>query len=48
MKPPAYPPTLGEFVGLGWRMQGLCVPCNGVEKFDIDIDMGEARSATVI
>jgi hypothetical protein len=36
-KPPAYPPTLGEFVGLGWRMQGLCVPCNGTDKFEIDM-----------
>ena len=43
MKPPADPPALGEFVGLGWRMQGLCVPCNGVEKFDID--MGAAAKA---
>ena len=37
-KPPAYPPTLGEFVRLGWRMQGLCVPCNGTDKFEIYID----------
>ena len=37
-KPPAYPPTLGEFVRLGWRMQGLCVPCNGVDMFQIDMD----------
>jgi hypothetical protein len=36
-KPPAYPPTLGEFVRLGWRMQGLCVPCNGVDKFQVDM-----------
>jgi len=42
-KPPAYLPTLAEFVGLGWRKQGLCVPCNGVEKFDID--MGAAAKA---
>jgi hypothetical protein len=37
MKPPACPPTLGEFVGLGWRMEGLCVPCNGVDKFQVDM-----------
>ena len=36
-KPPAYPSTLGEFVGLGWRMHGLCVPRNGTGKFQIDI-----------
>jgi hypothetical protein len=35
-KPPTYPPTFGEFVGLGWRMQGLCVPCNGIDKFQVD------------
>jgi hypothetical protein len=34
-KPPTYPPTFGEFVGLGWRMQGLCVPCNGTDKFQV-------------
>jgi hypothetical protein len=36
-KLPAYPPTLGDFVGLGWRMQGLCVPCNGTDKFQVDM-----------
>jgi hypothetical protein len=44
MKPPAYPPTVGEFVGLCWRMQGLCVPCNGTNKFEIDM----AAAATAL
>jgi hypothetical protein len=38
----------GEFVGLGWRMQGLWVPCNGTDKFEIDmaaavVTLGGAR-----
>jgi hypothetical protein len=37
-KPTAYPSTLGEFVGLGWRMQGLYVPSNGTDKFAIYMD----------
>jgi hypothetical protein len=37
--PPAYPypPTLGEFIRLRWRMQGLCYSCNGTDKFQGDI-----------
>jgi hypothetical protein len=37
--PPAYPypPTVGEFVHLGWRMQGLCYSCNGTDKFQVDV-----------
>ena len=29
--------TLGEFIRLGGRMQGLCIRCNGTEKFEIDL-----------
>lgn len=39
-----YPKTLGAYAREGWRMQGLCVGCNGIDKFEIDM----AREALVL
>jgi hypothetical protein len=36
MGAPIYPATLGV-VRDGWRMQALCVDCDGTDKFEIDI-----------